>query len=638
MNKLFGSIIVFTMLALSASAQMLPTPYTKDFINNTANAATGRSKLGVSEQSTNLPFANTNSPTLTNPTNNGTTTFQGPVKVGTNQITGNGGGITNLPLFTGNNVLTIDNENGNDALAAADPYHKPWRTAYDLYNTTPTTYGACTVAKAGDWIYFKPSSNAYYVAQIPLNLINPSSGGIGFNLYVPSGVTIIHTNYSNTNATPILTKLAITGPMVIPGNNSFIRIDGNLWATNYLNDTNEAAGWLDSDACIGWIATASSLATTGVTNYPGTNVTVDGVGTLNGSGDSIYCTSLNGIPMTITFKNVWVTDFSDGLFFVGNLGVLNTEKIHVISGNVVTNGTSHGIFFSSSNWIDHGSVFIGTGSAAQGSANGGGYLASGLIKLENTTFKALGVTNMVPLTNLISAVITGDYIKVDTNGVTTHISQTYAGYGISIATTTNQIVLSGFGGTGPSTVNFTYTLNTTSGSWTNTTNTRYLTNRTGTEWDVITAGTPRYFVLQSGSPVNAAWSITNSTASPAGASAYFTTTNADTSIRIVGGISGNADASSNSAPYFPYGIATALSNTVAPSSISFPATTVNWTNSFGFSIELYIDNTGVTGTALKKNAGTIGVLPLFYTMGLQNGEYFSETYTVGSPTAKWSPR
>lgn len=87
------------------------------------------------------------------------------------------------------------------------------------------------------------------------------------------------------------------------------------------------------------------------------------------------------------------------------------------------------------------------------------------------------------------------------------------------------------------------------------------------------------------------------------------------------------------------GISTRLSNTLAPTSITFPATTVNWTNTFAFNIEMYVDNPTVTGTAFNKNGTTIFTsLAGDITLQLQPGEYFSETYTVGTPTGKWSPR
>lgn len=80
------------------------------------------------------------------------------------------------------------------------------------------------------------------------------------------------------------------------------------------------------------------------------------------------------------------------------------------------------------------------------------------------------------------------------------------------------------------------------------------------------------------------------------------------------------------------------SNAVAPVAFTFPASNVNWTNPIDASIQVYIDNTGVTGTLFKKNgqqifAALVGDLQI----SLQPGEFFSETYTVGTPVGRWSP-
>lgn len=80
------------------------------------------------------------------------------------------------------------------------------------------------------------------------------------------------------------------------------------------------------------------------------------------------------------------------------------------------------------------------------------------------------------------------------------------------------------------------------------------------------------------------------------------------------------------------------SNLVAPTSITFPATGVNWTNPLNVNIEVYIDNPTVTGTSFKKNGTQIfSSVTGDITIHLQPGEYFSETYTVGTPTATYSP-
>lgn len=83
---------------------------------------------------------------------------------------------------------------------------------------------------------------------------------------------------------------------------------------------------------------------------------------------------------------------------------------------------------------------------------------------------------------------------------------------------------------------------------------------------------------------------------------------------------------------------TLTSNLLAPSSISFPATTVNWTNTTGNRIFVFINNSAITGTAIKINGTTVFTLTTGdCTLPLQPGEYFSETYTVGTPTATIKP-
>ena len=102
---------------------------------------------------------------------------------------------------------------------------------------------------------------------------------------------------------------------------------------------------------------------------------------------------------------------------------------------------------------------------------------------------------------------------------------------------------------------------------------------------------------------------------------------------------GGGAASFDSSVSATNGFVSSASNTLALTAISFPATTVNWTNTFGKNIMLFIDNTGVTGTAAYINGSQIfgSILPIDITIPLQPGEYFSETYTVGTPTAKWKP-
>lgn len=86
------------------------------------------------------------------------------------------------------------------------------------------------------------------------------------------------------------------------------------------------------------------------------------------------------------------------------------------------------------------------------------------------------------------------------------------------------------------------------------------------------------------------------------------------------------------------GFSSLRSNLLAPTAITFPATTVNWTNTQTVNIVVYIDNTAVTGTAIKQNGTTIfSGLSADVTLMLQPNETFSETYTVGTPSATWKP-
>jgi len=70
----------------------------------------------------------------------------------------------------------------------------------------------------------------------------------------------------------------------------------------------------------------------------------------------------------------------------------------------------------------------------------------------------------------------------------------------------------------------------------------------------------------------------------------------------------------------------------------FPATTVNWTNTSKHGIEVMVNNSGVTGTATSVNGTAVyGTLVGDVTLLLKPNDYFSETYTVSTPTAKYIP-
>lgn len=104
------------------------------------------------------------------------------------------------------------------------------------------------------------------------------------------------------------------------------------------------------------------------------------------------------------------------------------------------------------------------------------------------------------------------------------------------------------------------------------------------------------------------------------------------------GVSGNTNLFINTGLGATNGLASFRSNSIAPFAITAPATTVPWTNPINMNIQVYIDNSGVTGTAINKNGGQIfSSLVGDVTIGLQPNEYISLTYTIGTPVIKWSP-
>jgi hypothetical protein len=107
--------------------------------------------------------------------------------------------------------------------------------------------------------------------------------------------------------------------------------------------------------------------------------------------------------------------------------------------------------------------------------------------------------------------------------------------------------------------------------------------------------------------------------------------------------SGNAPATHgildvNGVAWASDGFASARQNGSAPVAITFPSSGVSWTNPLSVNIQVYIDNAGATGTAINKNGTKIfSTLSPDVTINLQPGETFSETYTAGVPSAKYSP-
>jgi hypothetical protein len=81
-----------------------------------------------------------------------------------------------------------------------------------------------------------------------------------------------------------------------------------------------------------------------------------------------------------------------------------------------------------------------------------------------------------------------------------------------------------------------------------------------------------------------------------------------------------------------------VANGLAP--VSFPAPANNWTNTNPYNIVVYINNPpGTLGSAIYKNSTQIGgvLAGSITTLLMKPGDYFSETYTAGVPTAAWEP-
>jgi hypothetical protein len=290
------------------------------------------------------------------------------------------------------NVLVVSHA-GNDNLAAASPYRRAWKTAYDVWDTNgPLAYGALTVARPGDWIYFAPSADPYYVPALPLNL--PCQGRLrGVNLYVPAGATLIRTDFGNTNSVPVATTLIRVGPMIIPGNNSRVIVDGTVIATN------------SSDAIVGWATYATGSLAVGYRNAVATNALVEGVGTLSGSTDVIYLSDpdflvRNRNPVPITIRNLSLVSGWDCGVFNGGIRV-STSHLNVLSSTNFDGNDCHGFLIGCCKFIDRGSSI-----AAMGSTIGpGGYNAALLAGVPSSWFGVVPIAARITLagTRLIEA-------------------------------------------------------------------------------------------------------------------------------------------------------------------------------------------------------------------------------------------
>ena len=277
-----------------------------------------------------------NNPMDTNPAIGTPSAYQIPVWNGSAWV------FNTFPAaMTGSNTLVIDNINGNDTLAAAAPYSYPWKTVFNLTTTNAPGYGAATVAKHGDVIFFKASPFPYLVPQIPLKE--------GVSLLVPLGATIIRTNFSNTDVTGFYpADETHAGPLIIPNDDTFTCINGSIICTNAAY----AGGY---DCCFGW---NGGVYLPGITNRGGTNITLTGSGTMYGSGDNIFFNQW-GYPSRVQIINLHPT----GNYDAGNLNdaLCNLEMWNVSAFSdstfVAGAGRLSGWTYGLGNLIAHNSSF-----------------------------------------------------------------------------------------------------------------------------------------------------------------------------------------------------------------------------------------------------------------------------------------
>lgn len=296
----------------------------------------------------------------------------------------------------------------------------------------------------------------------------------------------------------------------------------------------------------------------------------------------------------------------------------------------------------------------------------------------NLTFSGVGTGNGSGITNtpINSKALTNNQSSATTfsNNITVDITHQYNGNGAGL-TNVNKFAITTNSGTSTATNGYSSDSIHFSKPPTNSPTDAYVWTATGTSGDgawkvggsastgIVTnggTGTNNVFTtavlsgtttLTNGSTYIGLLNFVADTGGPFVDISVTATTSAGTNIGYTNRVDGNdleqifgksdgAGATTNLTVRFPQGLASGISNALPLIAIIFPATTVNWTNTFRYNIIMYIDNTGVTGSVVKKNSTTIASSILagdLVTMPMKPGDYFSETYTVGTPTGNWEP-
>lgn len=261
--------------------------------------------------------------------------------------------LFSAPLTNGNTIW-VDPVSGSNTTGKRGVREKPFKDVFGIQDKVAGTYfGAITNAQGGDTIILMPGT--HYINSAPLNL-----NAQGINLWIMPGATVIRTNRYFKQDGTVQTLIAATpsaaGPMIIPGNNSRIVIDGQVFCTN-----------TTADALLGWneVVDPNLLGKYGFTNKYATNVTVVQNGLSTNHIDGFYINQTNTARSSITIIGGGRLYASyDHTKVHGNVD-LNTYHMHGFATNDTVNNISQGFNIDTGVvWNDYGSIF-GAGGGSQ---------------------------------------------------------------------------------------------------------------------------------------------------------------------------------------------------------------------------------------------------------------------------------
>lgn len=265
--------------------------------------------------------------------------------------------LFSAPLTNGN-AIWIDPVNGSNLTGKRGVREKPYKDIFGIQDKVAGTYfGAITNAQGGDTIIAMPGTHYWNTA--PLNLT-----ANGVNLWIMPGATVIRTNkyfkIDGTLQTVIGATPSVAGPMIIPGNNSTITVDGRMFCTN-----------TGADASIGWKEgiDPNLLGKYGFTNMIATNVTIVQRGYATSHVDGIYFSQTNTARSGLNIVGSGPLVGSYDYIKVHGPCNLNTYDLRGFATNDTVNQISQGFNIDSGViWNDYGSIFGAGGSSSQNNA------------------------------------------------------------------------------------------------------------------------------------------------------------------------------------------------------------------------------------------------------------------------------